>query len=326
MPTISAQQPCCAFCGSSHLELKLGPVLRCGARYSVYYCQECAVGLTWPRPDEKTLARLYAPGEYRLEQGKRFIAPVEFLFELHKRWLIRRIGSGSRAGRLLDVGCGSGFLASLFAGAGWDVTGVERDDDTAVHARETYRIRVVTDMAAAEGLFDLVMVNHVLEHLDQPLQLLEKCRGLLAPGGKLVVAVPNFSSLQAAVGAEGWFHLDLPVHLFHFSEQGLVNLLQRAGFRVVERSHADWIQNIYGWLQSLLNCAGISHNSLYDLLRMKGGGKMPLSAWLSLFSCLWAGPLSWAGICVERLCRTGGVIRCTAVVADNKHCNQLELI
>lgn len=270
--------------------------------------------MTWPRPDQGTLAQLYAPGEYRADQGKRFIAPIEFLFELHKKWLIRRIGSGGKVGRLLDVGCGSGFLASLFAGAGWDVTGVERDDNTAIHARETYQIRVVTEIAAVRGLFDLIMVNHVLEHLDDPLQLLEQCRGLLAPGGRLIVAVPNFSSLQAVVGGAGWFHLDLPIHLFHFSEEGLVSLLTKAGLNVVERSHADWIQNIYGWLQTLLNRAGISHNSLYDLLRMKGRISAP--AWISLISCLWAVPLALAGICIERLFRTGGVIRCTAVVAD----------
>lgn len=270
--------------------------------------------MTWPPPDQGTLAQLYAPGEYRADQGKRFIGPIEFLFELHKKWLIRRIGSGGTGRRLLDVGCGSGFLASLFAGADWDVTGVERDDNTATHARETYQIRVETEIAAVRGNFDLIMVNHVLEHLDDPLQLLEQCRGLLAPAGRLIVAVPNFSSLQATVGGAGWFHLDLPIHLFHFSEEGLVGLLTKAGFTVVERSHADWIQNIYGWLQTLLNRAGISHNSLYDLLRMKGRISAP--ALISLVSCFWAAPLALVGICIERLCRTGGVIRCTAVAAD----------
>ncbi len=133
---------------------------------------------------------------------------------------------------------------------------------------------------------------------------------------------PNFGSIKAAVAGESWFHLGLPIHLYHFSEQGLVDLLEKAGFVVVERSHADWIQNIYGWLQSLLNRAGISHNSLYDLLRMKNSTsllKIHLPAWISLLSCIWAVPLALGGICVERLCRTGGVIHCTAVVTGFKN-------
>ncbi len=317
MPRTPNAQPYCSFCGAD-LEQKLGPVLRRGEMYSLFYCNKCGVGETWPRPDAETLARLYAPGEYRADEGKRFIAPIEYLFELHKKWLIWRIGASMRVGRLLDVGCGSGYLASLFAGAGWDVTGVERDENTAVHARETYQIPVVTDIADADGHFDLIMINHVLEHLDDPLLLLKKCKGRLAAGGKLVVAVPNFGSLQSIVAGDGWFHLDLPIHLYHFSERGLVTLLSKAGFTVVKRSHADWIQNIYGWLQSLLNRAGISHNSLYDLLRIKDGAsvlKMQRPALISLLSCVWALPLALIGIFVERLCRSGGVIRCTAVVA-----------
>ncbi|HCE68583.1 MAG TPA: hypothetical protein DER40_14055 [Geobacter sp.] len=315
MHPATSDKPTCRFCGSAELHETIGPVLRSGALCSVFFCDQCSIGMTWPQPDAATLVRLYAPGEYRADRGKRFIAPIEFLFELHKKWLIWRINSSMKSGRMLDVGCGSGFLASLFAGAGWDVTGVERDDDTAIHARETYRIAVVTDIDHARGPFDLIMVNHVLEHLDDPLRMLEKCRELLAPGGRLIIAVPNFSSLQAKVGGAGWFHLDMPFHLYHFSEQGLVGLLHKAGFSVVESSHADWIQNIYGWLQSLLNRAGISYNALYDLLRMRGRG-ISASAWSSLLCCLWAVPLALLGICVERVCRTGGVIRCTAVVAD----------
>lgn len=315
MHNLSDTRPSCAICGSDLLELKLGAVERCGCMYSVYYCRECRIGVTWPRPDDETLVRLYSPGEYRADEGKRFVGPIEFLFELHKKWLIHRISSSMKAGRMLDVGCGSGFLASLFANAGWDVTGIERDDMTAMHARETYRIPVVTDIDHVTGTFDLIMVNHVLEHLEQPLQFLEKCREQLAPGGRVIVAVPNFSSFQAFVGREGWFHLDLPLHLFHFSEQGLKVLMERAGLRVVDVSHADWIQNLYGWLQTLLNCAGIPHNTLYNFLRVKSRNeKLPkLALAASLVSCIVVVPLTLFGLLAERLCRTGGVVRCSAV-------------
>lgn len=125
----------------------------------------------------------------------------------------------------------------------------------------------------------------------------------------------NFSSLQSRIGGKCWFHLDLPIHLYHFTENGLVNLLARSGYTSIQGSHADWVQNLYGWLQTLLNMTGLQHNALYDFLRMK----KPSRGWpvseitISLISCLWAFPASLLGMFVEKIFRTGGVIRCTAV-------------
>lgn len=309
------KKPRCRFCGSTDLTKVIDPVLHAGVAYRLFFCSYCKIGLTWPHPELVTLAKLYAPGEYRGEEGKRFIAPVEILFELHKKWLTARLSKKIQPGKMLDIGCGSGLLASLFARAGWNVAGVELNDETAVHARETYGIKVFTDVYSITEQFDLILINHVLEHYVDPGFLLKKCLSLLKPNGKLVVAVPNFSSLQSRLGRKYWFHLDLPIHLYHFTENGLVNLLVRSGYTVVQRSHADWVQNFYGWLQTLLNMIGLQHNVLYDLLRMK----RPSMGWpvaaitISVFSCFWAFPLSLMGMFVEKIFRTGGVIRCTAV-------------
>src|SRR6185369_6773082 len=298
----------------------IGPVSRCGALHSVFFCDHCSIGMTWPQPDAATLARLYAPGQYRVDEGKRFIAPVEMLFERHKQGLIPRFSNDMQPGRMLDVGCGSGYLASLFARAGWTVTGVEFNDETAIHARETYGINVVTSVASITGQFDLIVVNHVLEHHFEPDILLKECLEQLTPSGRIIVAVPNFSSFQSRIGREHWFHLDFPIHLYHFTDQGLINLLAKSGFNVIQRSNADWVQNFYGWLQTLLNLIGLPHNSLYDFLRMKNSGKnRPSSAIiLSLCSCLWAVPAALLGMLVERICRSGGVIRCTAVIDQSQ--------
>jgi len=320
MKPITSDKPACRFCGCTELHETIGPIFRCGAYYSVLYCRRCSIGMTWPQPDVATLEELYAPGQYRVDGGKRFIAPVELLFEQHKKGLIPRFSSNMKPGSMLDVGCGSGFLASLFAQAGWTVTGVEFNDETAVHARETYNISVVTDISYVTGYFDLIVVNHVLEHHFEPELLLKECLRLLNPAGRLIVAVPNFSSFQSRIGSKNWFHLDFPTHLYHFTDQGLVNLLIKSGFTVINRSNADWVQNFYGWLQTLLNLVGLDHNALYNFLRMKHRAKKWPSAAiiLSLFSCLWAIPTSLLGMFVERLFRTGGVIRCTAV-PDQSH-------
>jgi SAM-dependent methyltransferase len=154
---------------------------------------------------------------------------------------------------------------------GWDVLGVELNDETASYARETYGITVKTGNALSwdipEGSLDAVTLNHVLEHVDDPLEMLSVCRKLLKKGGLLVIAVPDIDSLQAKAGKEVWFHLDIPHHLYHFSERGLRNLLKKNALRVVKTRRFDLEYNIYGWLQTLLNLSGIRKDFLFSMLK-----------------------------------------------------------
>lgn len=315
MNQIEVSHPACRFCGSTELYEATGTAENYGVAYTVLLCQHCGIAMTWPQPDVATLERFYAPGEYRAEEGKRFVAPVEWLFELQKKCLLVRLAGGLNRGKMVDIGCGSGYTASLFARNGWEVTGVEFSDETAVHARETYRINVMTSVSELKGPFDLILINHVLEHYFDPEQLIHECGRLLSPGGRLVVAVPNFSSFQARFGKKSWFHLDLPIHLFHFTEDGLSELLVKSGYTIVRRSHADWAQNFYGWLQTMLNRAGVRHNALYDFLRMrnKGGGGLSAAVLTSLFLCAVAVPASLLCMFAETVFHAGGVIRFTAV-------------
>jgi len=96
--------------------------------------------------------------------------------------------------------------------------------------------------------------------------MLGECRRLLRTGGLLVIAIPNLGSLQAYFGMRHWFHLDIPLHLCHFTENGLRRLLARSGFKVRHIRQFDLEYNPYGWLQTLLNATGIRKNWLYDRL------------------------------------------------------------
>ena len=113
-------------------------------------------------------------------------------------------------------------------------------------------------------------MHHVLEHTPNPDELLTVCTRLLRPGGLLVTALPNIESLQAALGKERWFHLDLPYHLYHFSERGLIRILENHGFRIASVRRFDLEHNPFGWLQTLLNISGIRENFLFDLLKCAG--------------------------------------------------------
>jgi SAM-dependent methyltransferase len=120
--------------------------------------------------------------------------------------------------------------------------------------------------------FDIVILWHVLEHIAFPEEALDEIIKHLNPGALLVIAVPNFSSLQRKIFGKNWFHLDLPRHLVHIDEQWIKKQMVKQRLTVVHESHTDLIQNTYGFIQSLLNVCNPSRpNQFYRLLKQGFG-------------------------------------------------------
>src|SRR5207245_96199 len=113
---------------------------------------------------------------------------------------LRRAGAlrVSTPPRLFDIGCGMGFFLDLMRREGWETMGVEPAPNAARHARERLGLDVVEgtiETARVDGPFDVVTLWYVLEHVPNPVEILDRAAALLRPGGLLIVRVPN----QAAV-------------------------------------------------------------------------------------------------------------------------------
>lgn len=235
--------------------------------YSVCYCTACKLGKTVPTPDDATLHVLHSTQYYRNGEGDRFVRPFEWLVEGMRRWRIHRLLRFVCKGRALDVGCGSGRFLRALRNSGWEVAGLELNDDTATAARMVHGLAVETSLDVfTDNSFDLITITHVLEHIRGPHKMLAGCVRLLKVGGVIAVAVPNIDSWQARLTRGNWFHLDLPRHLWHFSDVWLSNALYELGFAQIEVRRLDLAHNIFGWLQSLLNYTGLRHNQLYAFL------------------------------------------------------------
>lgn len=235
--------------------------------HTVVYCPACGIAKTVPSPDDATLHELHSTQYYRNGEGVRFAGPVEWLVEGMRRWRVYRLLRFVRKGRALDIGCGSGRFLRALRHSGWEVAGLELNDDTATAARNVYGLTVETSLDVFEdNFFDLITITHVLEHIRDPHQMLAECARLLKPGGVIAVAVPNIESWQARLTRENWFHLDLPRHLWHFSESGLSTTMSVCGFEQIAVRRLDLAHNVFGWLQSLLNLLGFRHNRLYSFL------------------------------------------------------------
>jgi len=261
----------CIFCGKEATISVLKNIPKNGKTYNISECAECRIAVTHPFPSGDELARLYSCGNYRTNQGKRFGNLIESLIHLGRLIKRGRITKHIKPGRILDIGCGRGLFLDVMRRGGWSVLGTELSKETASYASEVYDLEVLTGDLIKHQLpgesLDAININQVLEHLKNPAEVLTECRRLLRKGGLLVISVPDLRSLQFTVGKENWFLLDLPCHLFHFTEEGLKGLLKKNGFHIRRIKRFNREYSPFGWLQTLLNVSGIRFNLLYDLLK-----------------------------------------------------------
>jgi len=233
---------------------------------------------------------------------------------------VRFVTAGLAPGaRVLDLGCGRGFVLAALAGRGFEAHGVERSAAAAQGADPRAQVRIATTLAAAgypSGHFDAVLIWHVLEHLREPGPALVEVHRVLRPGGRLVVAVPNFSSWQARWAGPAWFHLDPPRHLHHFSLAALRGLVERCGFAIGSEHHFSLRQNPFGWIQSAQNRrVGLPRNGLYTLLYERGHAAAPFDARTrrALWACLALGVVPALALTVaETASRQGATVHVVA--------------
>lgn len=257
-------QEICKICSSDQTKLlyEVAPDYLTGDIFQIWQCSNCQVAYTSPQP--KDLSPYYPPN-YR-----RYIPIVLSILKLFYRLRVRRwLNSFSNPGYAFEMGCGNGLMLDSLRKLGWRVLGNERSPEMAYFARHHLGLDVFAgslDAIRAAPQFDMIILFQVLEHLENPVEVLQQLSKLLKPQGKLVIGVPNFGSWQSQMGKSRWFHLDVPRHLFHYSPTSLGKCLEQVGLEIMSVNSISFEHDPYGWLQTIFNRIDGSHNRLTRLL------------------------------------------------------------
>lgn len=227
-------------------------------------CTRCGLLYANPRLSQEEIWLRYSPdyfwkeylpslgitnGHFDLAHFDRRHAAMLALIARHARRGVRltadTTGERSPAGRLFEVGAGAGFFLKAAERAGWTSSGIEVSTDGVQFA--TARLGLTVHQQSAESLdlaqsWDAIVMFEVIEHLLDPLRVLQTVRRGLVDGGVLAISTPNIDALSRTALGLQWAVLSPSEHLYYFSESTLSAILQRAGFQTVRfiRQHAGF--------------------------------------------------------------------------------------
>ncbi|OOG70747.1 bifunctional 2-polyprenyl-6-hydroxyphenol methylase/3-demethylubiquinol 3-O-methyltransferase UbiG [Algoriphagus sp. A40] len=238
----------CKFCGSSNLDFFTAQerMLGLGGEFRYAECQTCGSLQLEIIPVDLSP---YYPANYYSFQGLKtssFLTRllktlrmrsflwlgIQWKVPLYGYWL-KKVHTRFNA-KIADVGCGNGqLLYELYAGGYRDLHGFDPFIDEEIQISpglKLWKKRV----EESELTFDLIMMHHAFEHMEDPNAVLKSCFGKLNPGGTLLIRCPVADAEVWKTERELWVQLDAPRHLIIPSVKGLMEVAQKTGFELAE--------------------------------------------------------------------------------------------
>ncbi len=244
----------CPACGSAaiHSVLLIKDHSVSGETFPVEECSVCNLRFTQDVPVKDEIGPYYKSENY-ISHTNTSKGLINSLYQRvrkrtlkQKRKLIEKT-TGLKSGSILDVGSGTGAFVHEMKESGWQITGLEPDADAISVAKKDFEIELKSInqfYQLSPGSFDAITMWHVLEHVHDLQDYMVQLRYLLKENGKLLIAVPNHTSKDAAIYKEFWAAYDVPRHLYHFSPRSMKMLVEKHGM-TIEKYKPMWFDSFY---------------------------------------------------------------------------------
>lgn len=235
--------------------------------FKVLKCKNC--GLVYTDAKINNFEKFYKE-EFRDKTGKRFHGIFEKVVNHIEKKRVNKLLKYKKNGRILDVGCGRSIFLKELKKRGWDVYGIEIFEENVNFLKKEYNIQMFNGdfckIDLPEKFFDVVAFWHVFEHVQNPLEALNKIKRILKDDGIVIMELPNIDSAQAKIFKENWFHLDVPRHIYHYSPNNLCPQIQKCGFSILKIQGGENFYNLFGFFQSVLNKLG-NKSDVFNIMK-----------------------------------------------------------
>ncbi|MEZ4668968.1 MAG: class I SAM-dependent methyltransferase [Anaerolineae bacterium] len=228
--------------------------------FQYYRCSNCALVFLDPIPDN--LGQYYQQEYYAIPNS---LDDLKVLAE-SQRSRLGIVEQYHQSGRLLEIGSSYGDFAYAAKEAGYQVDVIEMDQEccnflnthTTIHAIQSDN---PSETLSSLGIYDVIVMWQVIEHVQNPWQLLKVISEHLASGAVLILATPNPHSLQFRLFRHFWAHVDCPRHLQLIPPLLMGHYAESVGLKPAQITTNDiesLKHNTFGWKKSLMNRLGVS--------------------------------------------------------------------
>ncbi|WP_317195923.1 class I SAM-dependent methyltransferase [Litoribacter ruber] len=208
--------------------------------FTICKCKKCELLFTNPRPDVKSIQKYYESEDY-ISHNDSATNLTNLIYKLVRSYTLRQKVSwinrfSNKKGRVLDFGCGTGYFLNKAKEDGWETIGLEPNPTAAKIAKDRNGLTVYSDREdlQIEKKFDVITLFHVLEHVHDLQETMEVLLDKLKKRGVLLLAVPNYSSWDSKEYGENWAALDVPRHLYHFTQGTMQSLAETFNLKIKE--------------------------------------------------------------------------------------------
>ncbi len=219
--------------------------------FVIWQCATCTLRFTQDAPDEESMNSYYKSEEY-ISHSNTSKGLVNKLYQTVRSYTLKQkadliIAHTKIRGNILDVGAGTGAFLQAMKDKNWNAAGIEPDYGAREVAKKLYNIRLLETeqfQKLPQQHFDAITLWHVLEHVHELHPYMEQLKNLLSSSGRIFIAVPNYSSVDAGIYRNNWAAYDVPRHLYHFTPQAMETLLQKHGLKLIEKKPM-WFDAFY---------------------------------------------------------------------------------